>query len=341
MKKFTHIRAFHDVVKYARRVNGNPRLGPELALHGPVTFRGTVKLHGSNAGVACLPDGLIAQSRNRPLSLDDDNLGFAAFVARPEVTAALRALEAEIRAEVDHPPDRRLTLFGEWCGPGIQKRVAINGLPSKQLVLFAVVLDAGEEARYVDAVPRLGERFAELGIFSILDGPVWEQTVDFVKADTVAAFVERATALTEQVEEACPWGARFDAEGTGEGIVWVPVGAHFGRTDLYFKTKGEKHRKTGGRGVKIPIDPKVMAGIAQFVEYAVTEGRLAQGVEVLREMGTPIEMPSMGAYLKWVGGDVKRECAAELEASGLEWKAVAKAVALKARMYFIAEVRTL
>lgn len=341
MKKFTHIEAFHSVVKYARRIIGNPQMWSEVALNEPVTFRGTVKLHGSNAGVACLPDGLVAQSRNRSLSVEDDNLGFARYVARPEVTAALRSLEEELRAEVDHPPDQRLTLFGEWCGPGIQKRVALSELPTKQFVLFAVVLDEGEEARYVDAVPRLGDRFADVGIFSILDGPVWEETVDFVKGETVAAFVERAKALTQEVEDKCPWGARFGVEGTGEGIVWVPIGPHFGRTDLYFKTKGEKHRKKDGRGVKIAIDPKVVAGIAEFVEHAVTEGRLEQGLEYLREMGHPIEMPSLGTYLKWVGGDVKRECADALEASGLDWKKVSKAVAYKARTHFIAEARKL
>ncbi len=339
MKKFTHIEAFHAVVKYARHVNGSPTVPAEYQLHAPVTFRGTVKLHGTNAGVACLPEGLFAQSRSRTLTVEDDNYGFAAFVARPEVTAALRTLEAEVRAETGQPPDTRLTFFGEWCGPGLQKGVALNRLPDKQLVLFAVAVGEGEEARYLDALPRFGDRFAEVRIFSILDGPVWEEQVDFMRQETVAAFVEKATALTEQVEAKCPWGAKFGVEGVGEGIVWVPVGPQFGRTDLYFKTKGEKHRNTGGKGVRIPIDPKVLAGVAKFVDYAVTDNRLNQGLEVLGEMGLPITMKSMGDYLRWVGNDVKRECAAELEASGLEWKKVAKSVNAKARSFFIAEAR--
>lgn len=265
--------------------------------------------------------------------------GFAAFVARPEVTAAFRTIEGEIRDRTDALPDDRLTLFGEWCGPGLQKGVALNRLPTKQFVLFAVTVGEGEESRYVDAVPRLSDRFAELGIHSILDGPVWEETVDFLRDEAIAAFVEKAQALTEQVEARCPWGARFGLEGVGEGIVWIPIGDRFGRTDLYFKTKGEKHRNTGGKGVRIPIDPQVLAGVATFVEYAVTENRLQQGLDVLAEMGLPVEMKSMGDFLRWVGNDVKRECAAELEASGLEWKRVAKSVNAKARTFFIVEAR--
>jgi len=341
MKSFTHIEAFHAVVKYARRVNADPACPAEYQLHAPVTFRGTVKLHGTNAGVACLPEGLVAQSRTRALAVGDDNHGFAAFVARPEATAAFRAIEAEVRARVDVPPDRRLTLFGEWCGPGLQKGVALNRLPGKQFVLFAVVAGEGEQSRYLDAVPRLGDRFAALGIHSILDGPVWEQTVDFLRDETIAAFVDTAQALTEQVEAKCPWGARFGIEGVGEGVVWVPIGDRFGRTDLYFKTKGEKHRNTGGKGARIAIDPQVLAGVATFVEYAVTDNRLQQGLEVLAEMGLPVEMKSMGDFLRWVGNDVKRECAAELEASGLEWKQVAKSVNAKARTFFIVEARRL
>lgn len=341
MKKFTHIEAFHAVVKYARHVNGDPDIPIEYHLRGPVTFRGTVKLHGTNAGVACLPEGLGAQSRTRALTIGDDNHGFAAYVARPEVTAAVRAIEADIRAEAELPPDRRLTLFGEWCGPGLQKGVALNQLPERQFVLFAVVEGEGDEARYLDAVPRLGDRYAALNLYSILDGPVWEETVDFTRDETVAAFVERATALTEQVEVRCPWGARFGVEGVGEGIVWVPVGPHFSRTDLYFKTKGEKHRNTKGEGVRIAIDAEVLADVAKFVDYAATENRLRQGIDVLVEMGKPVDMKSMGDYLRWFGNDVKRECAAELEASGLEWKAVAKAINAKARTFFIGEAHRL
>jgi hypothetical protein len=52
-------------------------------------------------------------------------------------------------------------------------------------------------------------------------------------------------------------------------------------------------------------------------------------------------MRSLGAFLKWVGGDVRRECASELEANNLEWKAVAKAVNERAKTWFVEETRVL
>ena len=73
----------------------------------------------------------------------------------------------------------------------------------------------------------------------------------------------------------------------------------------------------------------------------MTEGRLEQGLEYLAEMGHAVEMRSTGQFLQWVGRDVKRECRAELEASELEWKQVAKAVNRKALEFFKARVQAI
>jgi hypothetical protein len=110
---------------------------------------------------------------------------------------------------------------------------------------------------------------------------------------------------------------------------------------LFFKTKGEKHKKVKSTREKPSIDPEVMQGITEFVEFAVTEGRLEQGLDVLKEQGRDIEMRSMGPFLKWVASDVARECAAELEASKLEWAQVQGAVQVKAREFFKGACQTI
>ena len=46
----------------------------------PVSYRATVKLHGTNAGVQCSPEGLVLQSRSRVITVDEDNAGFAALI---------------------------------------------------------------------------------------------------------------------------------------------------------------------------------------------------------------------------------------------------------------------
>jgi hypothetical protein len=46
--------------------------------------------------------------------------------------------------------------------------------------------------------------------------------------------------------------------------------------------------------------------------------RFHQGIEVLCESGSRARH-AMGHFLKWVGQDVKRECALELESNALAW----------------------
>lgn len=335
MHKYTHIDAFYQVARYIDKMSNDPECPEEYKIRTPVEYRGTVKLHGSNVGVSCTSEGLVAQSRTRVITPGDDNYGFAAFVARPEVTAAIQEIAANIRDMMTLPTEE-IVLYGEWVGPGVQSGVAINNLPSKQWVLFAVksVRDSGF-TEYLDVVPQvLSKHITQLGIYSIRSAPWYRLHVDFTNPASKELAIEQATKYTEAVEAECPWARRFDVKGTGEGIVWVPVGEHWGNSMLFFKTKGDKHKVTKSKSEKPQLAPEVLAGVESFVDFAVTENRLKQGLEALQEAGHSLEMKSMGHFLKWVSQDVQRECAAELEENDLDWSLVNKSVTQRARDYF-------
>lgn len=336
MIKFSHIYAMHNVVHVVSARQEQVYGQEQGAQIGRVPYLGRVKLHGSNASVVCTAQGLSPQSRNREISVDDDNHGFARFVTGEAQVAAIRELEAELRARDGLAADRPLVLFGEWIGPGVQKGVAIAELPARQWVLFAVATrDEGAERKRYFELPKLGERFAKASIYSVADVREWHIELDFghrASLELAAGAIEDAT---KEVEACCPWGARFGIEGIGEGIVWQPLGELFGDSELLFKSKGDKHqvarRKTKRQ---VSVDPALLASVNAFLDYAVTEPRLEQGAEVLREQGLRLEMRSLGAYLKWVAGDIRRECAAELEHNELEWKQVARGVNDRAKTWF-------
>ena len=215
----------------------------------------------------------------------------------------------------------------------MQKGVAINKLPGKQWVLFAVKVVEGETSRYIDALPWLADKRSEIGIFCIFDTVKWCMEVDFSSQESKEAALATISEATAKVESKCPWANLFGIDGLGEGIVWTPIGEHFGNTDLYFKSKGEKHKEVKSRNAPA-LAPEVIESIEKFVDFAVTEQRLEQGLEVIQEQGHVIDMRSMGTFLKWFGNNVKRESVVELESNSLEWKHVSKAVTLKARAFF-------
>jgi hypothetical protein len=153
MKKhisFPSIEQFRNVVANINRqanyigtdVNGDPIYDPNLAK--PVLkFKGTVKLHGTNAGVCYnKQDGLWAQSRENIITPEKDNAGFAFFVESHKETflklMAMVAKENDLGYAID-VEKATISIYGEWAGANIQKGVGICNLP-KSFFIFGVKL---------------------------------------------------------------------------------------------------------------------------------------------------------------------------------------------------------
>jgi hypothetical protein len=113
----------------------------------------TEKIDGTNSQIFIGEDGtMLAGSRNRWLTPDDDNFGFARWVVEHE--EELRKLG----------PGRH---FGEWWGSGIQRRY---GLSEKRFSLFNVHRWGVERPACCHVVPLLYQgEFGEPEIMICLD----------------------------------------------------------------------------------------------------------------------------------------------------------------------------
>ena len=118
----------------------------EMKKHYPDTnkfeLQGTVKLHGTHADIVfdSTSDNIRLQSRNqRDLQLDKDNCGFAAFVQATKTKTLLDLRDRIVERYHKLNPGTEITgkvvLCGEWCGTGIQKKVALCNLPK----FFAII----------------------------------------------------------------------------------------------------------------------------------------------------------------------------------------------------------
>jgi hypothetical protein len=311
MDKFTSIGQYRNVVKtivgHFQKIQ-SPHLIPTLS------FMGTVKLHGTNAGVRRFHGKFQPQSRENILSVDADNYGFARFIEEIPKDD-LNALFDEFS---DHP-DGDITLYGEWIGKGIQDTVAISELPEKEWVLFKAKVN-GE---YVD-LHDYNVFDVKNRIRNIYEIPFYRITIDFKHPEQAIPEIEK---LTLDVEHECPWGKARGISGIGEGIVWSCV-ERPRDSDLFFKTKGGAHSKTKVKKVAT-IDIERVNNINALIDVVLTNGRLEQGIDVL--------VNQMKLDLDPVN-DVMKEEMDTITENGFEWKDLAKQVTNRTREFFFAKM---
>ena len=337
MQKYNSTDSYRNAVAQIRR--SHVSYGQPLRT---VTFEGTIKLHGTNAGVRIRKDSIMPQSRERLLDIGCDNAGFAHFALGHE--DYLRSL-GEFIARFNNltvEDASRYTIFGEWCGGNIQSKVGLNSL-DKHFVVFQVF--DHETERYINRdwmrvlleSDILTAKFNMVGIHFIYEVAPFELTINFAEPEQYTAELER---LTLEVEESCPWTAYRGGAGIGEGIVWAEKGNE-GDPRFWFKTKGVKHQgKDESRVKTLSADPVKVAEIRTFVASLLPEWRLEQGVSVMRERGNEISQKSTGLYLKWINEDILKEEATQIAANAWTWKELSPYVNQKAKDYFFTTLDT-
>lgn len=260
-----------------------------------LTYRGTVKLHGSNAAIGLRRDTgeIWFQSRERIINVTKDNMGFASkYYGQPLVEKLFSKVASE---------GNQVLIFGEWCGQGVQSTVGIGHLP-KMFVVFDVQIDGVWQDKSV--VQAVGCK--ELNIFNIYDYYTEEVDIDFAFPENIQ---NKLIELTTKVADNCPVAHAFGVEGIGEGIVWRCVSdKNYADPGYMFKVKDERHA-TGAGKVKVlaEVDAQAVADIKQFAELVVTESRCRQGLDKMRERGFTLDRSCIGHYINWVFEDVAKE----------------------------------
>ena len=321
------IKLVHDNTRYSGKDENGDAIFDASKRLPTLTFTGTVKLHGTNAGVTLTSDGdMYAQSRENVISVANDNAGFAFFVESNKEVFKDLFQTLDIR-DADY-----ITIFGEWAGGNIQKGVAINGLP-KMFVIFAVKLsyDNNEEKVnyfYTDEETKHLKN-TESKIYNVLDFEKYSIDIDFENPQLAQ---NKLIELTMAVEAECPVGKAFGNIGTGEGIVWK---CDTGKGTIRFKVKGEKHSSSKVKTLA-PVNTEKVSSIKEFAEYAVTESRLNQGIEkVFTSVNEQMDIRKMGDFLKWITNDIIKEEMDTLKDNGLEPKDVTSAISNIARKWFL------
>jgi hypothetical protein len=203
-----------------------------------ISLVGTVKLHGAHADIVIQSDNTITiQSRNQPrLSVENnkDVNGVAAFLLPQRDTILdlkarifARFLELNPGEKVDACP---LIIAGEWIGPGIQKKVAINELPAKVFVIISININDTWQDDELFADIHIDEK----GIYNISRAGFFRHTL---LLNDIESSLKSLQPMTDAVEKECPFAKTFGITGRGEGIVWKALQPSKD-TNFWLKVKG-------------------------------------------------------------------------------------------------------
>ena len=331
MIKFPSIGQFRDVVREVRRSEafmgldaaGEPIINPTPTLP-TLNFRGSVKMHGTNAAVVFSPEGITYQSRERELTHEADNAGFYNHMAQHGAALQLIANKIESQLGLAETDDNIIAIFGEWCGGNIQAGVALNGLP-KMFVVFAAQVNG--QWINVESLDWLTDSAAS--IYNVGQFEQFSLTIDFERPEIAQ---NELAAITAAVESRCPVAAQFDSIGTGEGVVWRCVDNR--SSDLWFKVKGEKHSATKVRTLAA-VDVEAVEKVRDFIAMAVTDARLEQALQnLVGEQLKPFEMSSVGDFIRWVYGDIIKEESDTIAASGFDPKKLGGPIATASKKWY-------
>lgn len=340
-QKYPKIQQFRNIV---RDINLNADYKGKDEFENPIyeqsvkpilNFRGTVKLHGTNASVYYAPDEGLRVGKRSSLLADDAltaHMGVNQFVMVEKKDYFLNLMR-RVKSIFFGYENEQIILHGEWAGQGIQKGVGVSQLPKSFYIFDCQIYNPKrDESIWLDIRSidiKTGHRGSKVepNIYKITDFPTYEIEIDFNNPGLVQ---NKLVELTNEVEKECPVAKQLGVLGTGEGIVWKTEWNH---RRYMFKVKGEKHSISKVKKLA-SVDPEVLKNINEFVSYACTKNRIEQAINETKAK----EKKDMPDLLRWMANDIIQEEIDVLKANNLEWKQVAKDCANRVRQYFFEKI---
>jgi len=300
-------------------------------------FEGTVKLHGTNSAVVFDGTETWVQSRENLIEPGNDNAGFAMRV-HANKDSFDKLFHTIISLE---NTNKVIAVYGEWCGQGIQKGMAISQLP-KMFVIFSIALvDETNNKEWFSKEQIM--KFMTLiystvnNIKCIYEFPTYYMDIDFNKPHE---YQNQLTDMTLAVEAECPVGKQLGAIGIGEGIVWKCITEGFLDSGFWFKVKGDKHSKSKVKTLA-PVDVEKINNANLLAEKLTPTWRLEQMCSKTFDTlnGGKLDIKGMGNFIKNTMADVLKEEIDTIAASGLTTKDITSPISKRCREYLTEQLK--
>jgi hypothetical protein len=351
--KFPSIKQFRDIVKdvqfnaqFVSYDKETQTLVTDQTAEMPVVHAfATEKIHGTNASVCFSePDGFWVQSRTSIITVDNDNAQCAMHAMKNQ-SAWVKIIKDLAKEHNIDLSANIITVFYEFCGQGIQKRTAVEGLEKMSIIFKYFRVSPVEYTAPSDAddtVEPVGTLWLETRAAGVPaqnpEARIWNvqtfRTYDFVLdfSDPRAALEYMDDIVKNKIEESSPVGEFFGVTGAiGEGMV---VTFSFKGKTYTFKVKGEKHASS--KRQRTPVDSEKMDAVQQVAHAVTPAWRLEQMFDLANDTinGAVPDIRNICAYLNLVNADILKEESDVIAEAGLIPKDIYPAVAKIAREFY-------
>jgi len=302
-----------------------------------IKFIGTVKLHGTSAGVLFNnKSGMWCQSRGNIITPQSDNAGFAFFAESTKESwmSIINEIADKYGIDLDN---NTIGVYSEWAGSNIQKGVGITNIEKSAFIYgikISPIVEDEEELKNNPAywVDYSGFRDNEKRIYNILDFQTYEIEIDFNRPELSQ---NKIVEMTLSVEEECPVAKHFGFPNTvGEGIVFSNLDENGVR--IFFKSKGEKHAGVSKVKTLKPVDDARVQKCIDLAEKVTPAWRLEQMLNETFDTlnGGTYDVKDTGKYIKSVMNDIVKEELQTISDEGLELKDITKYISEISKKFF-------
>ena len=342
LNRMVSIGQFRDVIKNVQHAtwyvgqddDGEPIYDNTVKLP-VINAKGTVKIHGTNAGLSFHKDEMWTQSKKNIITPEKDNAGFAFFVKTKEMVFK-HLIDVVRTTHGINTDENTITIMGEWAGKGIQGGVAVSNLDKKFYIFGIKIKPVDEEipSYWVEHDIFPYEFINGNDIYNVNQFKQFFITIDFENPENPLMSQKQMVDWVMEVERECPVGKFFNVVGYGEGIVFT---FEYKGNRYIFKCKGDKHAGKPKVKKAKKVDDVKLQLINDIVEQITPEWRLSQAFDEVFDVinGGVGDIKRTGDFLRAVHQDIIKEESDIIAEAGLIPKDINGRVSKVAREWFM------
>lgn len=304
-KKFSKIKQFRETMNEiinslqycGRDENNNPIYDKSIKLP-TINCYGTIKIDGTNIGISEYGHKRFIQSREKYISETTDIYDAFHFFMKDH-KQDFDNIFNQIYDKYGYDENFTYYIYGEYFGKGISgHKSAISELDHKYIIFdVEIITDKNIIIINDEDIKRLiGNDIFNVHMFDTYN-------ID-INLNNLHEASNKLTQLVQSIEHQCPVGKYFSSTGDCEGIVWKTM---VNKKIYLFKTKSQKFSVTNKNRTKtkIDIEPEIINSVKEFINYAVTNNRLDQGLNVICQNN--ITSDHIKPFVNWVISDIFSE----------------------------------